>query len=259
MDKHYEFSSKVAAALRLNTERVFAIQWQGDRFWIKQPVTARKTIWHGLSAWVARLTDNPLFMPTVSKCALSALDYEIKHISRLHKKGASVPVIVAKDHGWFATADHGITLQKLFKRADLPDDNLDNIVVKAGITLAELHHLRDWHGRPALRDMLWDGEKVTLIDFEENPAQHLSTVQCMSRDIFLFMHGVLRFYPLESPVVTTLWSKYCQIAPKPVIAEAVALANNMTWLYWLSRLCVRFTGNDVRQTYTTLAFFGNNL
>lgn len=75
-------------------------------------------------------------MPTLSVCALSALDFEINISGDCIKKERQSPLLLQK------------TL------ADLPDDNLDHIVIKAGLALAELHHLKDWHGRPVIRDTL---------------------------------------------------------------------------------------------------------
>ncbi|WP_141696821.1 lipopolysaccharide kinase InaA family protein [Methylophaga muralis] len=238
----------------LNDERVFDVKLQGSRFWIKQAEASSSTIWHYLSSIIAKISDNPLFTPTVTIDGNTALTGEIQRINQLKNEGASVPQIIASGENWFATADHGITLQKLFKRSELNDKQLQHILEQAAIALANLHNLGAWHGRPALKDILWDGEKVTLIDFEENPISHLTPVQCMSRDLFLFMHSVVRFYEADNPVISAVWNRYCENAAGEISQSAINLAKSMPWLFWLSKLSLPIAGNDVRQTYKVLYF-----
>ncbi|WP_304917846.1 hypothetical protein [Methylophaga sp.] len=255
MMKNTTLTKLISQQIQQNDERVFDVNWQGSRFWIKQAEASSSTIWHLFSALIAKLTDNPLFTPTVTRDGYSALTGEIQRINQLNDQGASVPQIIASGDNWFATADHGTTLQKLFKRSELNEQQLQHILQQAAIALANLHNINAWHGRPALKDMLWDGEKVTLIDFEENPINHLTPVQCMSRDIFLFMHSVVRFYEVDNPVVLAVWHSYCENAAEEISQSAIQLAKSMTWLFWLSNISRHFAGNDVRQTYKALYFF----
>ena len=253
--KNSTLNNLISEQIQLNNERVFDVKWQGSRLWVKQAEASSSTIWHWFSWLIAKLTDNPLFKPTVTTDGRTALAGEVQRINWLNNEGASVPQIIASGENWFATADHGITLQKLLKRSELDEQQLQYILQQAAIALANLHRLNAWHGRPALKDILWDGDKITLIDFEENPINHLTPVQCMSRDVFLFMHSVMRFYEVDNPVISAVWNKYCDNAANEISQSAINLAKSMPWLFWLSKLIQPIAGNDVRQTYKALYFF----
>lgn len=245
----------ITEQIQLNDERVFDLKWQGSLYWIKQAEASGSTIWHWLSGVIAKLTDNPLFTPTVTKDGNIALTGEINRINQLRDAGAPVAEILASGENWFATADHGTTLQKLLKRSELSEKQLQYILEQAATALASLHNINAWHGRPALKDMLWDGGKITLIDFEENPITFLTPVQCMSRDLFLFMHSVVRFYDIDSPVVAAVWNTYCENSAAEISQATINLSKSMPWLFWLSKVSQPIAGNDVRQTYKVLYFF----
>lgn len=255
MMKNSTLNDMISKQIQLNNERVFAVKWQSSHLWIKQAEASSSTIWHWFSALIATLTDNPLFTPTITRDGYSALTSEIQRINQLNSQGISVPQIITSGENWFATADHGTTLQKLFKRVELDEQQLQYILQQAALALANLHSINAWHGRPALKDILWDGKKITLIDFEENPINHLTPIQCMSRDLFLFIHSVVRFYEVDSPVVLAVWHSYCENSANEISQSAIKLAKSMSWLFWLSNFSRHFAGNDVRQTYKALYFF----
>ena len=53
--------------------------------------------------------------------------------------------------------------------SDIEDEKRLQILFAAGTALGKLHHAGITHGRPSLRDFLYDGEKITLIDWENTP------------------------------------------------------------------------------------------
>jgi len=59
----------------------------------------------------------------------------------------------------------------------------------AGAALAALHGAGVAHGRPALRDMLWDGTQVRFIDFERYRPGPASDRR-MALDLLIFLHSI---------------------------------------------------------------------
>lgn len=249
------FTESVKQRAAVIDDNIFALDWRGARYWVKLAGPTRRTLWHRLGALAGRLSRNPLLRPTLSPGGRAAIRGELIRLEKVRQKGAPVPRPVASTEDWFAMPDCGATLQSLFKKKRLPPQQQQAVMLQAVTVIAELHRQGGWHGRPALKDMLWDGDAIWLVDFEEDPAAQLSARDCMVRDCFVLMHGLLRFIPAQGAQATALWRCYCRIAPAEVSTAVLAQAKRMNWLYYLTGLLRPVAGFDVRLTHATLALF----
>ncbi|WP_298852565.1 hypothetical protein [uncultured Ruegeria sp.] len=77
-----------------------------------------------------------------------------------------VPRIVAEDDGFMAVEDAGVSLTKLCGTNFVTTAEKLKACRAARHALARLHSAGFAHGRPALRDMCWDGRQIRFIDFE---------------------------------------------------------------------------------------------
>lgn len=108
----------------------------------------------------------------------------------LHDAGLPVAPIVAEGPDYYVTPDVGPTLRALLADPHLGAEERRRAFEAAGLALARLHASGFSHGRPALRDLCWNGQAVTFIDMERfsprrRKARHLTT------DLVVFVHSVL--------------------------------------------------------------------
>ncbi|WP_157054217.1 hypothetical protein [Ruegeria sp. 6PALISEP08] len=82
------------------------------------------------------------------------------------KYGAPVPRILAEGKGYIAVEHAGASLTRLSKDKSVTMAGKLMACRAAGQALARLHGMGLAHGRPAFRDMCWDGRQIRFIDFE---------------------------------------------------------------------------------------------
>ncbi|MCX8509430.1 MAG: serine/threonine protein phosphatase, partial [Rhodobacteraceae bacterium] len=100
-----------------------------------------------------------------------------------------VPAILAEGPDYFVTADHGYNLAYLLSHARPTLAESCAILAAAGRALAGLHLAGFCHGRPSVRDLLWDGANITLIDFERfAPQRNRSRHRAM--DLLILIQSV---------------------------------------------------------------------
>ncbi|MGQ0567508.1 MAG: hypothetical protein ACT4OK_20915 [Gemmobacter sp.] len=134
--------------LRGSVGRVVPIDLgRAGRFWLKQVevLTPRMRLQKG----------NPA----------RALDAERDALVMLAGIGMPVAEVVVSGDGYLVLPDHGRTLHQMLQGgADVSE--LTAAFAAAGRSLARLHRAGYAHGRPALRDICWDGQQARLIDLE---------------------------------------------------------------------------------------------
>ena len=160
-------------------QRIFKINHREQAFWIKQSEAAQYRIWHFVGKIAAKLSRNPLLTPTLETSGAKALKAEVARLRRLASLGVSVPDVVAEGSGWIMLKDIGRPLSDWLRDAYVSRQDKCKIVLQASKQLALLHSQGLWHGRPALKDMAYDGQSFGLLDFEEDPA-HTADPSAMS-------------------------------------------------------------------------------
>ncbi|WP_104155347.1 lipopolysaccharide kinase InaA family protein [Pokkaliibacter plantistimulans] len=256
MQNDMELSSYIEQQKQTRKKRVFAVEWKGRKVWVKQSEQHIQSVWHKLGDVVASITSNPLFTSTVSEGGVAALKDEIRRLQALRAKGVAVPAVLASGDDWFAIEDAGIALHHILqgKQHKYSASEQQEILQQAAYALAKLHHNGRWHGRPALRDILWNGFNIVFIDFEEDLAAKINPLDCMVRDLFLLIHGLYRYLPEDSTLVMDVWRTYQRNAPRDVWLATCHLAGRMGWIFQAARLLKGVGGHDVKQTYATLKF-----
>ncbi len=113
-------------------------------------------------------------------------DREGLHV--LGDAGLPVAPILAEGPDYFVTPDLGVTLRALMSDTGSSDDR--NAAFRAaGQALASLHAQGFSHGRPAVRDLCWDGTSVRFIDMEKFSPRHHSP-RHFAADMLIFVHSV---------------------------------------------------------------------
>ncbi|MBO9447192.1 hypothetical protein [Ruegeria sp. R14_0] len=148
-DKTAEIQITMNAALNAPHQRVTLCQTrQGLRFWLKRVERFAPHLW------------------LVKGKPEQAFDRDRQSHRYLWNRGAAVPRILAEGADFIAVEDAGCSLTKLCDDADVATTDKLKAIRAAGHALARLHAMGLAHGRPAFRDMCWDGRQIRFIDFE---------------------------------------------------------------------------------------------
>ena len=152
----------------------------------------------------------------------------------LGEAGLPVAPILAEGPDYFVTPDLGVTLRVLMSDACASDDR-SAAFRAAGRALAALHVQGFSHGRPAVRDLCWDGADVRFIDMEKFSPRHHSP-RHFAADMLVFVHSVFAAGGGEADLENAL-TAYCSAGgPWPA---AVALARRLRWIGPLTRGLLR--------------------
>ena len=109
----------------------------------------------------------------------------------------------------------------------------------AGRALAALHVQGFSHGRPAVRDLCWDGTEVRFIDMEKFSARHDSP-RHFAADMLVFVHSVFAAGGGEADLENALTAYRSAGGPWQA---SIALARRLRWIGPVSRGLLRLKPN----------------
>lgn len=144
-----ELQSAVYEALKAPYRRVAQYETlQGTRFWVKRIERSAPLLW------------------LVKGTPKMAFERDRRSHHFLWNSGVPAPAIVTEGAGYFVLEDAGVSLTDICKSDSLTAEEKEKACRAAGQALARLHSIDLAHGRPAFRDMCWDGQQIRFIDFE---------------------------------------------------------------------------------------------
>jgi hypothetical protein len=143
----------------------------------------------------------------------------------LGEAGMPVAPILAEGPDYFVTPDLGVTLRALMSDTGASDDRRAAFHA-AGRALAALHAQGFSHGRPAVRDLCWDGSEVRFIDMERFSPRHQSP-RHFAADIFVFVHSVFAAGGGEAELENALTAYRNAGGP---LQASIALARRLRWI-----------------------------
>lgn len=121
---------------------------------------------NGQTYWVKRPEKLPLLWRIRKGDPIKALGREIDGYRALNERALAAPELVASDKNYFITRSGGISLVALLHDPDTNDEERREALCAAATALQNLHAAGMAHGRPNLKDILWDGSQICFIDFE---------------------------------------------------------------------------------------------
>lgn len=170
-------------ALEAPAQRVARLRWDGRLFWLKRPEARRSLRWR-----IQKGDPQRIFRQ------------ERAVLEELRARGAPVPRVVAAGPEYLLLEDAGTNLQSLLEGADTSPAEAGRAVEAAVEALARLHRDGLAHGRPYLRDLCWNGSRISMIDFESFRRRNGFLRQ--GRDLVLFLASLL-----ATPMGTALFPR----------------------------------------------------
>lgn len=202
MTQEEEKALEILAARQMEAhprDRVIPFWHEGKKYWIK------KKQGNGRNRW-AKAPESAQFY------------YEAAHIMMAARLVPHVPEMVLFTEDCMVLRDSGYTVGEiLFSKG--PEEEKKRILRAAGAALCAIHEAGLAHGRPALRDMTWNGKKIVFLDWENRPFfKDLRRRQ--SADVILFFHSMYREPWMHESWARAAWEGYAAAGGTDMLEEA---------------------------------------
>lgn len=250
MQRHKKLSTKDAESiLETVSARVQCVKHDGGSLWVKTIKQSKRKIGHRFQRLLSQMVPLGMLRVTVSAGGIEALKAEVGRLEAFRVNGINVPEVLYHTDTQFIMTDTGLTLAKIF--ADEPN-NPDHFkkMEEATLMLAELHGKGLFHGRPYMKDFVYNSEieLMGLIDLEEDPLQVMTSAEAQARDVWLFLSSLSSLMPNDPEKLLSYFNLYQSQAPvgfeKP-LREFVRFLRPLSW--FLTHTLGNKLGRDVMQ------------
>ena len=168
--------------------------------------------------------------------------------------GLPVAPILAEGDGYFVTPDLGTDLQTLLQNRAVSRTERRAALREAGYALARMHRSGFCHGRPALRDLCWNGQSVHFIDLEmfsprRNRRRHFAT------DLLILVHSLVREGGTAADL-DAIVGAYRAAVSEATWAQIHGVVRRIGWLGGVTRVIQMFRprSQDVAAVARTFAY-----
>jgi tRNA A-37 threonylcarbamoyl transferase component Bud32 len=224
--------------------------------WAKRAEPEAKNHWRLVLRCTTALVPWPLLRSTATSGDCDSVQEEAARLRRWRAAGLPVPELVEAEDGYFITADAGQSLRSWLRVEADPTRRLQATKLAAR-ALGQLHRLGYCHGRPFLKDIVYDGRQVTFVDLEEEPTQVMPLATAQVRDLMLFVMSCTASLGEQHARadLQRIAAAYWEMNPSARLRTV--LRRNLRAIWWAAlplRLCPqRWLGRDGRQVVRGLA------
>lgn len=206
-----------------------ALQMQLEEFLADEAARIRKLEHGGVAYWAKKGETLSLKWRLQKGDPAVAFKADIDGLHTLEAAGVSVPQVVAESPDFIVTCDSGPILSDLLAHQTTTLDERIRAMKAAGRELALMHGKGLSHGRPAVKDMCWDGTRLTFLDFERY-SPHRNTMKGHMQDLIIFVHSCYAFAQSELPEIEAGCAAYRTHDDKGVWDMAAAWCARKWWL-----------------------------
>ncbi|BEU86668.1 hypothetical protein TAMA11512_01320 [Selenomonas sp. TAMA-11512] len=242
------------------TERIFSFfdEESNRTVYVKQAEPVHNAAWLRFSRWATITLGLGILQPGADPDGEKALRLEAGRLRRLQDRGISVPEVYAAGYNWIALYDAGENAAVCIRKDVCSYEEKRRLIVAAAENLASLHSMGLHHGRPHLKDMLWDGETISLLDFEDGYLIDVAREKRIMRDLLLFLQSI---YKEAAEAGKDCGPELAQLAFSTYAAKETYYASyakkyfgDLSVLYLLLGI-LRCAGSDLESVYQTLKLF----
>ena len=244
----------IEAAMKKNpSSRTLCLEHQGKRIWVKKAEEVRNKTWLKFSRWLCIKLGLSILQPGADPDGKKAVRFEAGRLKRLAAKHLPVPHLVASGHDWLALEDGGRNLCDIMGDREISPEEKRRLAVQAAEMIAQFHAAGVHHGRPAVKDMAYDGKMLRLLDFEDGIMLRVSRSRRLQRDLLLFLQSLIK--ETGDPMLAQEALKaYGGLMPREARAACAYFAG-FKGLYIFFRYFLRYFGSDLETTYQVLRLF----
>ncbi len=244
--RYYDFANSLSAGDVCRTEMY------GTVVWIKKISFSKQTIWHVLQKVCSTILRAPILRPTVLIAGGEvALKDQADRIRAYADSGFHVPEIIEQGTDFLVLSDLGVTLQMYLNTLQKTHKSQESeeLLLRAACEIARLHNAGYAHGRPHLKDLVYDETRdlIGFLDLEENPLSVMPQECAYARDMWLFLCSAARYADEDEDLIKRLYQAYLTkrgLTAQPSIAGLVKLLAVPCKL--VEMIAYKHVGKDVR-------------
>lgn len=232
-----KLDAALSAALAEPPRRVRALVLpDGRRFWLKR---------------VERLAGRLRLQKGDPARAFAA---EREGLHALAAAGVPVAGVAAEGPGWVLMPDAGPVLPEVVDDPARSEAEVLRAFAEAGRALGRLHWAGMAHGRPAVRDICWDGREARFIDLERFRRARRAGVW-QAADAVMFAQTAFTAWPDDTRWLEAALEAYAVAAPDGAMAAVRRLAGWLRPLGWMAAgvSALRPGSRELRAVRLTLA------
>ncbi|MBA3911235.1 MAG: serine/threonine protein phosphatase [Rhodobacter sp.] len=155
-------------------------------------------------------------------------------LQALAEAGLPVAEVALEGPGWMLMPDAGSVLPQVVADASRTEADKLAAFAQAGRALGLLHLAGLVHGRPAVRDICWDGKEARFIDLERFRYGRRGGLW-QAADVVIFTQTCFTRWPQDTTWVNAALEAYAVNAPDGAMAQVrrlVWLLMPVGWLSW---------------------------
>lgn len=181
---------------------------------------------------------------------------EREGLQALNDAGLPVAGVALEGPDWMLLPDAGPVLPKVVADPKRGEAEKLQAFARAGRALGQLHWAGMVHGRPAVRDICWDGEEARFIDLERFRSGRRGGLW-QAADVLMFAQTAFTQWPEDSRWLDASLAAYAVNAPMGAMDRVARLAWWLAPLGWFLRGLARVRpGNrELKAVGLTLARF----
>ncbi len=210
------------------------LQHKLDQFLDKKDARIRRLEHKGAVYWAKKVETLSLRWRLQKGDPKLAFEAERAGFYALQKAGVPVPEIAAEGPNYMVTKDSGPILADLLAQQIGSHSDRNTAMAAAGRELALLRAKGLSHGRPAIKDMCWDGRTLRLLDFERY-SDHRNTPKGHMQDLIIMVHSCYAFAQEEYPEITAATDAYRAHDSHGIWDMAATWCGKKRWLDWVTK------------------------
>jgi tRNA A-37 threonylcarbamoyl transferase component Bud32 len=152
----------------------------------------------------------------------------------LAEAGLPVAAVVLEGPDWVLLPDAGLVLPEVVADAGRGEAEKLAAFARAGRALGLLHWAGLVHGRPAVRDICWDGTEARFIDLERFRHGARGGVR-QAADVVMFTQTAFTQWPEDGRWLEAALAAYAANAPEGALERVRRLAFWLAPLGWMAR------------------------
>ncbi|WP_447927540.1 MULTISPECIES: RIO1 family regulatory kinase/ATPase domain-containing protein [unclassified Vreelandella] len=229
----------------------------GEKVWLKRAAKRNSRLAYAPLKLLAGLTRIEALKPVPNLGGEQSIQTEVARLQALDAAGFNVPTVLAADDNALLLADAGTpqapatTLLDALKRASTQAE-VDSLLTLGLDSLVDLHRHDAYLSEAFARNILITEGKVVFIDFETDPGQVHTRVNCMVRDwycLIFSLYGKLHKSPLARERLTPAFIAGLENEREDVVSQFKAM---LPALLRLRKIPFKRLGGDGRKIDVTL-------
>ena len=212
-------------------QRVIVTEIDGIKMVIKRQEKARPQSRYALLKFASKIFGQPVLAPAYAPGGAEAQKIEAARLTRLAAAGVPVPELLHVAPDWIAISYAGqYSIGRMIQKGELAP----SVYWQQGLAaISEVHQKGQNLSQVFVRNAVWNDDKITFIDFEDDPEASLGLANAQARDWLFYLFSSVWMLEISPTQAAKIMFEYLQ--KDPIEVQNVIL-NSMKGIAWLRHL-----------------------